>query len=97
MHARLGRVYLALNNLDQAEAYFTEVLNMRQLFGGEEIPYAKFGLACVAWKRGEKEVTRQRAVEVRVYLSGSHGLQKEIDKLLADLEDSPSALKKGSY
>ena len=64
---------------------------MKQLFGGEEIPYAKFGLARVALARGERNEACQIAKEVLDYLLGtSHKLEGEIRKFLADPRNFPS-------
>ena len=88
--ARLGNVYLAGGDLVQAETYFNQGVGMEQDFGADTIPYAKYGLACVARENGETDKARQIAQEVLRDLSRTvpyHHLLNEIHNFLKDLEN----------
>jgi LuxR family glucitol operon transcriptional activator len=90
VYARLGNVYLANGDLIQAETYFKQGVNMEPDFGADTIPYARYGLACVARQNGETDKARQIAQDVLSDLSRtvpSHNLLNELRNFLKDLDN----------
>jgi tetratricopeptide (TPR) repeat protein len=90
VYARLGNVYLANGDLIQAETYFNQGINMEPDFGADTIPYARYGLACVARQNGETDKARQIAQDVLSDLSctvPSHNLLNELRNFLKDLDN----------
>lgn len=89
VHTRLGDVYLASNDLVQAEKYFSQVLALGQNSAPERIPHAKYGLARLALKKGEREKALQLAQEAWSDLSQTvrfHRLLSEIQDFLQSLK-----------
>jgi tetratricopeptide (TPR) repeat protein len=84
---RIGLAYLAANRLDEAEKRFKELRDLEQIAIGKL--YADYGLAMVAYKRGEIVGARGIIEATRTKLSrrtSSNLLLKLINKLYDDLE-----------
>ncbi|HEY0969559.1 MAG TPA: SIR2 family protein [Gemmatimonadales bacterium] len=84
---RIGMAHLDLGQLDEAEATFRELLAFEQIEIGRL--YAEYGIAMVAYKRGEVLSARAMIDRVREKLShrtSSNLLLKLIDRLYEDLD-----------
>jgi LuxR family glucitol operon transcriptional activator len=86
---RLGNAHFANGNLEAAEAHFNLALAREQQYITHETSYAKYGLACIAQGKGERDKARQLALEALSDLSrsvSSHRLLSQVQDFLKSLE-----------
>jgi LuxR family glucitol operon transcriptional activator len=86
---RLGSAYLANMELTHAEEEFKKVPDLEQQGVNILVMYTKYGLARVAWARGNKEEARRLAQDILEVLSrftSSHQLLSQINTFLNNLE-----------
>ena len=86
---RLGSAYLANMELTHAEEEFKKVPDLEQQGVNILVMYTKYGLARVAWARGNKEQARRLAQDILEVLSrftSSHQLLSQVNVFLSNLE-----------
>ena len=90
LNYRLGFAYLANGDLAYAESMFNEEVLVGEPAGVTiEVLYAKYGQACVARAKGERDKALQLGVEAKEQLSRlvhSHRLLNQLDDFLKSLE-----------
>ena len=87
---RLGSAYFANGELTAAETEFKKVHSSEQQGVNIMVMYTKYGLARVAWARGDKEQARRLAQEILEVLSpftNSHQLLSLINPFLSYSEE----------
>jgi serine/threonine protein kinase/tetratricopeptide (TPR) repeat protein len=87
---RLGSAYFANRELTAAESEFKKVHSSEQQGVNIMVMYTKYGLARVAWARGDKEQARRLAQEILEVLSpftNSHQLLSLINPFLSYSEE----------
>jgi tetratricopeptide (TPR) repeat protein len=91
----IGFTRLALDQIDEAERQFATSMTLPTAESPIADLYALYGLACVATRRGEYELARKRAEEVRDQLQRlchNHRLMELITTLLKNLAEGISTV-----
>jgi LuxR family transcriptional regulator, glucitol operon activator len=90
LNYRFGFVYLAIRDLERAEADFARRVLYGERYGiNIDILYSKYGQACVARAKGERDKALQLARETKEELSrlvNSHRLLNQLADFLKSLE-----------